>query len=153
MHLKILALAAACACTLLPSALADPGPVPPPTVAWAEDGPDGVTITWQAPVVADGVDGYIVFREGQAIASLPDTQTQYVDADGNSTNVYEVKSVDDAGHRSAPMLVAMLSSPCYLLDPSTPPFLFIDPAHCVPGSIHTGDNMARTLHDPPILDD
>jgi hypothetical protein len=149
LHLKTLALALACACTLIPSALADPGVVPPPTAASAEEGPEGVTLTWNAPVAADGVVGYVVYREDQAIATV--TDTSYVDADGNSTNVYEVRAVDAEGRHSAPVPAAMLTNHCFTLKHEFS-FVVLTPEDCLPGGIQTASNAAQTLHNPPIFD-
>ena len=153
MHLKLLALAAACACTLIPSALAEPGVVPPPMAAWAEEGPAGVTISWQRPVADPGlVAGYLVFREGQLIASV--TDLQYVDSEGNSTNVYEVSSFDDEGHHSVPVFATMVKGQClvvYELGHILP--ASVAPLECIRAVLPMGGNLARTLNDPPILDD
>jgi hypothetical protein len=72
-----------------PGPAASPNVGPPLGLAGAADtGSIGVTLTWSAPTVKTEILGYLVYRQGTQIASVPADTTTYTDTNVTPGEVY-----------------------------------------------------------------
>ena len=80
-------------------------PPPPPRVAAARLGSNGVTVTWQR-VIASELAGYNLYRSTvptgvfQRVTTAPIRELTYVDRSGTAAYFYMVRAVDRSGNES-----------------------------------------------------
>ncbi|MHB1262563.1 MAG: hypothetical protein ACYC2H_12705 [Thermoplasmatota archaeon] len=110
----------------MPLAAADV-PVAPPMDLQASAVPEGVQLTWSAPIDASAATTYSVYVDGILVQagieglSFLDTSTS------SSATVYAVTAVSAVGE-SVPALTTFTT--CIVIDPNAFPFVFVNLAEC-----------------------
>lgn len=89
-----------------------PPSIPADLVAVARSG--AVELAWSPASDDRGVSGYVIWRDGEAIATSPATSFRDSGARPETTHRYAVSAYDEAANESAPSAEVLVTTPCEL---------------------------------------